>query len=279
MGQYSQNNGNNGGVDRAISLSAKAILVLTIVTLLLPIAASFAIYGSVFAALDKMFLGVTDAGEARIRNANIKDGITTNFELADLKQLEQRLQSITAPSSEAKLAERLHIIVVNNDKTAQKGSAQEKVTFDTTASRAVEVDISEVNKTAFVVVTNRPTVFNFPQVRENQRALFGYEGKEAFDINGAENGLLAGYLSEALTFFSSADVKDFELVVSSKKKSKNYKACKTIKRWQEYFEVDRDSTYIWTVRNSEDLKIRKYNIVNNGLRVSRSKAFKDYCVR
>ncbi len=279
MGQYSQNNGNNGGVDRAISLSSKAILVLTIVTLLLPIAAFFAIYGSIFAALGNMFSDIPDAGEARIRNANIKDGITTNFELADLKQLEQRLQSITAPSSEAKLAERVHIIIVNNDKTVQKGSTQDTTTFDTSAGRTVNMDISEVQKTAFVIVTNRPTVFNFPEVRADQRALFGYEGKEAFDVAGADNGLLAGYLSEALTFFSSADVKDFDIVVSSKKKSKNRKACKTIKRWQEYFEVDRDSTYIWTVSNSEDLKIRKYNIVNNGLRVSRSRAFKDYCVR
>jgi len=284
VGRYSPDNKSHDKVDGFLALSSKAILILSILSLILPLAALLILYGSVFSTLDDTFGDMSDLADARINGANVKNGITTNFQLSDLKNLDQRLQSITAPSSEAKLADRLHIIVINNNKNANSKITSDvptskSGTLQNRAARFIEMDISQIKKSAFVIITNRPTVFNFSEVQPNQRALFGYESKEAFDVIGADNGLLAGYLSEALTFFSSAEVNDFEIPISKKKTRRNYTACKTIKRWQDYFEVNRASIYIWKVNNTQKLKIQKFNILNNEKRISRPTPYSSFCQR
>jgi len=102
VGRYSPDNKSHDKVDGFLALSSKAILILSILSLILPLAALLILYGSVFSTLDDTFGDMSDLADARINGANVKNGITTNFQLSDLKNLDQRLQSITAPSSEAK---------------------------------------------------------------------------------------------------------------------------------------------------------------------------------
>lgn len=239
---------------RTIGMRAGLVAnVLLALVLLLPIATAVSIFGSVNLHLWRA-MPPHDPLFSKIEAAQRASGVVSGDDIEELKHLYQKLEGMTARSAEAKEATALHVIFNLFD--AQKEAIAEPPSAP--ARQTVSLDLSEIGASAVVLIADRPTVWQVKGAKPAARAKIGFEGPFAFDLTGAEDGLLAGFRIGAFGAGETArpvDYAEFQAGKASKRA-----VCKALHRWQRYFALAKENVHVWSMTNARRIEIGQSSV-------------------
>lgn len=242
---------------RTIGMRAGLVAnVLLALVLLLPIATAVSIFGSVNFHLWRA-MPSHDPLFSKIEAAQRASGVVSGDDIEELKHLYQRLEGMTARSAEAKKATALHMVFNSFDpKPAQKEGIAERPSDP--ARQTVSLDLSEIGASAVVLIADRPTVWQITGAKPGARAKIGFEGPFAFDLTGAEDGLLAGFRIGAFgagEISRPVDYAEFQAGKASKRA-----VCNALDRWLRYFAVPKENTHVWSMTNARRIEIGQSSV-------------------
>ncbi len=242
-------------MSKLIKRTTLTVNVLLIVGLALPV---FAMIG-MFLAVNFQLWGsikVPDFLLSKMQRAELRDGIETGTDPADLKTLYVKLSGLSAHASDAVLAENLHIVFVEFDETVHIGG---ETGPNPSATKAIGVDVTNPGDAAMVMVANRPALLKISAGDRQPVARLAVEGRHPFDIQGAGHGLLAGFRIDAFGAYGSATPDDLQAGGKAGRK-----LCELIGRWRNFFDVSPGNITIWRVTNPETVRLTKRRIETPG---------------
>lgn len=268
----------------------KAIAVLTLVALALPILSMIGILGSVNLALFQGFGSRQnlDPIEEQLKSANRNNGINSGDSIAYLKSIYEKLDSNASTKEEARLATHLNIIFADFDSNVEPidkdsnfmqlaTSSQQTLLQVNKATRLINLDFKRMGDAAFVVISNRPMLLNIVNQPKNLFGRLGVENKLPFDITNFEGPFLAGFRVEAFNFYKAIDPSN--LLDQEKKKRRNSKLCSAIKDWQKFFDVKNNNIKIWRAINPLRLELQESVVKSPDVKPVRSKNFRRLCIK
>ncbi len=290
FGESKERTKHNNSTNDFHQIIMKAIAVLTLVALALPIASMIGIFGSVNYALFQSFgtYSNSDPIEEQLKAANRNNGINSGDSVKYLKAIYEKLDSNAATIEEARLASNLNIIFADFNENAEPVNPQTDIAVNSDgdpqtllrinrATRLINMDFKNIGNAAFVMISNRPLLLNILNQPENTFGRLGVENKSPFDLVNFEGPLLAGFRVEAFNFYKAIDPSF--LVTRMKDKRLNSKLCSAIKDWQSFFDVKDRKIKVWHVTNPQDLVLKETSIKSTYLRPIRLKEYNSLCLK
>jgi hypothetical protein len=246
----------------------RAVNVLLVLCLLLPLVTAVSIFGSVNLHLWRG-LPTFDPLLAKIESAQKRSGVVSGDDPRLLKELYQRLERMAALSAEAKRADSVHVVLLSltpADKQIEPKPRTETVSaldsLNSAAVRRASLDLSMIGTSAVVVIADQPIVWQVAGAQRDQQAKVAFEGPFAFDLIGAHPGLLAGFRIAAFGGGPTASPRDY--LEAGADRSYRRRACTSVKRWQSYFDVPAGSLRIWAIDNAHTIKADRDDVTADG---------------